>query len=130
MNMQPKRHSISRIVLPSGKSIEVVRFQDAEKVAKRGLHECPECTSDLVQPIEWAEAPKACWVLTLHCPNCDWITDGMFESHEVHQLEDKLDDGLADMLRDLRRMTQANMSDEIERFTAALYADQILPEDF
>jgi hypothetical protein len=48
----------------------------------------------------------------------------------VHELEDKLDDGLADMLRDLRHMTQANMSEEIERFTTALRADMILPEDF
>ena len=130
MNQNPKRHSISRIVLPSGKSIEVVRFHEVEEAAKRGLHECPECTSGLVQPVDWAEAPNDRWVLTLHCPNCDWITEGVFESQEVHQLEDKLDDGLADMLRDLRSMTQANMSEEIERFTTALRADMILPEDF
>ena len=130
MNQNPKPHSVRRIVLPSGKSIEVVRFHQVEKTAKPGLHECPECASELVQPIEWAEAPQGRWELTLHCPNCDWITEGLFESEQVHQLENKLDDGLADMLRDLRRMTHANMSEEIERSTTALRVDLILPEDF
>jgi DNA replicative helicase MCM subunit Mcm2 (Cdc46/Mcm family) len=130
MNHNPKRHSVRRIVLPSGKSIEVVRFHEVEETVKRGLHECPECVSELVQPVDWAEAPNGRWVLTLQCPNCGWFTDGVFDSQQVHELEDKLDDGLADMLRDLRHMTQANMSEEIERFTTALRADMILPEDF
>ena len=34
------------------------------------------------------------------------------------------------MLSDLRRLTQANMSEDIDRFVAALRADLILPEDF
>jgi hypothetical protein len=34
------------------------------------------------------------------------------------------------MLRDLQRLTQANMADQIERFAQALHADHILPEDF
>ena len=34
------------------------------------------------------------------------------------------------MLGDLRRLTQANMAEEIERFARALDSDVILPEDF
>jgi hypothetical protein len=34
------------------------------------------------------------------------------------------------MLSDLRRLTHANMAEEIERFAAALHTDLILPEDF
>ena len=41
-----------------------------------------------------------------------------------------LDDGLAEMLADLKRLTQANMAEEIDRFVTALRADFILPEDF
>ena len=48
----------------------------------------------------------------------------------VDWLEEELDQGLEDMLRDLQRLTQANMADEIERFTSALQGDHILPEDF
>ena len=34
------------------------------------------------------------------------------------------------MLRDLKRLRQANMAEEIERFVHALNADLLLPEDF
>src|SRR5436305_9369123 len=37
MNDKPN-HSVRRIVLPSGKSIEVVRFHDSAELAKTGLH--------------------------------------------------------------------------------------------
>ncbi len=129
MNQQPEQPSVRRIVLPSGRSIEVVRFNDTGHV-HRGLHVCPDCTSELVQPIDWSEAPDDCWNLVLNCPNCDWYTEGLYSADQVRELEDQLDEGLADMLRDLQRLTQANMADQIDRFVNALNADQILPEDF
>jgi hypothetical protein len=129
MNPEQEQPSVRRIVLPSGRSIEVVRFNDSKHVT-RGLNVCPECSSDLVQPIEWSEAPDDAWNLVLSCPNCDWYTEGLYTQDQVRELEDRLDEGLADMLRDLKRLTQANMADQIDRFVTALYADQILPEDF
>ncbi len=130
MNSNPNNHSVRRIVLPSGRSIEVVRFHDPEQPLREGLHVCAECGSKLVQPVQWAEAPDERWELTLECPNCGCATEGVFDRDEVDQLEEILDEGLADMLRDLQRLTQANMADQIERFIAALEADLILPEDF
>lgn len=129
MNHRPERQSIRRIVLPSGRTIEVVRFySDEESVS--GLHVCPECASELVQPVDWAEAPEGLWELVLQCPNCFWLEAGAYDQDQVDALEERLDDGLTEMLSDLRRLTQANMSEEIERFAAALNADLILPEDF
>jgi hypothetical protein len=58
------------------------------------------------------------------------MDEGVFDQEQVDTLEEHLDDGLTDMLSDLRRLTQANMTEEIERFAAALNADLILPEDF
>ena len=55
---------------------------------------------------------------------------GVVHRDQIERFEEHLDDGLADMLDDLQRLTQANMSDEIERFAHALQADLILPEDF
>jgi transcription initiation factor IIE alpha subunit len=130
MNENSNPHSVRRIVLPSGRCIEVVRFHDAEETVRPGLHLCPDCESDLVQPVTWAEASDDQWELVLSCPNCGWDTEGVFSQDQVQELEEKLDEGLADMLRDLQRLTQANMSDQIERFCAALHADLILPEDF
>lgn len=129
-NQNPNHHSVRRIILPSGKCIEVVRFSDPEETCKPGLHICPSCDSDLVQPVAWFETPDARWELTLSCPNCWWSGDGVYDREQVQEFEDELDEGLADMLRDLKRLAQANMTDQIERFVAALNADQILPEDF
>lgn len=128
---QNQKHSVRRIVLPSGRSIEVVRFEDETHVPPAtGLHICPRCESELVQPIEWGEATEQHWELTLHCPNCDWTCRGIFDQDEVMQLEEQLDDGVAAILIDLKRLATANMADEIERFAAALEANLILPEDF
>ena len=128
MNQPSDRHSVRRIVLPSGRSIEVVRFYLDD--GSDGLHVCPECASDLVQPLDWNEAPQGFWELILHCPNCDWLDEGVFDQDQVDALEEKLDDGLTEMLSDLRRLTQSNMAEEIERFAAALQRDLVLPEDF
>ncbi len=132
MNSNSNKHSVRRIVLPSGRSIEVVRFQEADGVqpTREQLHICPVCSSELVQPVSWSEASEDRWELTLECPNCWWSTYGLYDCHQVHELEERLDDGLGDMLDDLKRLTHANMADQIDRFVAALEADLVLPEDF
>jgi hypothetical protein len=120
-------------VLPSGRSIEVIRFDEAAAPGEgvtHGLHVCPCCESELVQPIEWGGVSSRHMELTLHCPNCYWTRHGTYDEEQVAQLEDRLDDGVGAILRDLRRLTNANMADEIERFAAALAHDFILPEDF
>ena len=129
-NQNPNHHSVRRIILPSGKCIEVVRFSDTEQPDKPGLHMCPKCDSELVQPVAWEETADARWELTLSCPNCWWSWDGVYDREQVQEFEDELDEGLAEMLRDLQRLAQANMTDQIERFVAALKAGHILPEDF
>jgi thiol-disulfide isomerase/thioredoxin len=129
-------HSVRRIQLPSGKSIEVVRFggghgaaaQDAP--AHEPLHVCQECSSELVQPSEWHQSSDDLWELTLYCPNCDWACHGSYGHQQLEQLEEQLDLGVEAIVRDLKRLTSANMADEIERFAAALETDLILPEDF
>ncbi len=129
VSQPPDSQPVRRIVLPSGRSIEVIRF-GPETTPDQGLHVCPGCTSDLVQPIQWGETANGFWELTLHCPNCDWVTKGVFDQDQVDAFEERLDAGLVDMLADLRRLTQANMAEEIDRFAAALRCDLVLPEDF
>jgi hypothetical protein len=131
MSENRNQHSVRRIVLPSGRTIEVVRFHDnLEKAPQRALHICPGCESELVQPVAWSESNDGRWELLLSCPNCWWETEGVYDEDQVLALEERLDEGLAEMLRDLQRLTQANMADQCERFAAALRADLILPEDF
>jgi hypothetical protein len=130
MNENPKQHSVRRILLPSGRTIEVVRFENAPAPEHAGLHMCPDCESELVQPVAWGQVTPDQWELTLHCPNCGITREGVFDQDDVAALEERLDEAVEAILGDLHRLTQANMSDEIERFVAALEADLILPEDF
>jgi hypothetical protein len=124
-------HTVHRIVLPSGRRIEVVRFPERDsQVRCRPLHVCGHCDAPLVQPLSWSETGDEHWELELICPNCQWTTTGIYSQAEVEELEDRLEEGLSEMLADLQRLAQANMSEEIDRFVSALAGDKILPEDF
>jgi hypothetical protein len=149
MSLHDPRHYVRRVVLPSGKTIEVVYFEDqqaagAASVAAspapapapahdesiQDLHVCGGCQSNLVYPTEWDEAGATHWEVTLRCPNCEWAGTGIFEQELVERFDEELDRGTEALVRDLKRLAHANMEDEIERFTTALAEDHIVPEDF
>ncbi len=144
------RHHVRRVLLPSGKTIEVVFFEDREPVpapaaeAPRtpaesaspvplpadNLHLCGSCGGDLVYPVDWEEAGARHWEVTLRCPSCEWSGTGVFEQAAVERFDEELDRGTEALVRDLRRLTRANMEDEIDLFVRALEADAIQPMDF
>ena len=146
MSQRPDHtHHVRRVVLPSGKTIEVVYFDDQmlppaehpEHVARalepspqQDLHVCGGCDSTLVYPVEWEEAGATHWEVTLRCPNCEWIGAGVFEQECVERFDEELDRGTEALVRDLKRLMTANMEDEIHRFCRALEDDHVLPEDF
>ena len=94
------------------------------------LHVCPSCNSDLVYPTDWAPASERQWHVALRCPECEWNGGGRYRQDVVDRLDEALDHGTESVLDDLNVLIRANMEDQIERFAAALQADQILPEDF
>jgi hypothetical protein len=137
MSAQPDhRQYVRRVVLPSGKTIEVVYFEqqhdhDVASVQSRAeLHVCGTCSSELVYPVDWEEAGTSHWQVTLRCPNCEWSGTGVFEQHSVERFDEELDRGTHALVRDLKRMVQANMEEQAERFIEALRDDLIVPEDF
>jgi hypothetical protein len=95
-----------------------------------GLHVCPDCTSTLVAPVAWEQAGRSQWAVTLQCPNCEWWDADIFGEEAVERFDEELDRGTEALVRDLLRLTRANMEDDVERFVTALRADAILPEDF
>ena len=128
---------VRRVVLPSGRAIEVVYFETlAEEAAAavpsslRDLHECPCCDRDLVYPVEWEEVSPTHWEVLLRCPNCEWTEVDTFDQPTVDRFDEQLDMGTEILLRDLKRLQQANMEEEIDRFVRAIDVDAILPEDF
>jgi hypothetical protein len=131
---------VRRVVLPSGRAIEVVYFENQPAHAPQAtagaahqpvdLHVCPECDRALVYPVEWEEASPTHWEVQLRCPNCEWLTVGLYDQETVDRFDERLDHGTEALVRDLRRLTRANMEEEIERFTSALASDAIWPMDF
>jgi hypothetical protein len=139
-------HYVKRVLLPSGKTIEVVYFREHDAVDQapdalrttddppaephQDLHVCIECSSDLVYPVQWEESGSENWSVLLHCPNCDVYREGVFSQDTVEVFDEELDRGADALARDYKRLMRANMAEEIERFAGALNSGAILPEDF
>jgi hypothetical protein len=144
-------HFVKRVVLPSGKTIEVVYFKetdlpqpDVEQPVEdipavpehppaephQDLHVCVDCSSELVYPVQWEESGPVNWSVLLHCPNCDVYREGVFTQDTVETFDEELDRGADALARDYKRLMRANMAEEVERFIGALASDAILPEDF
>jgi len=138
MSRQPENNTyVRRVVLPSGKTIEVVYFGDETTTPNRpalepvaDLHVCGSCDSELVYPVDWEEAGDSHWEVILRCPNCEWSGTGVFEQDVVERFDEELDRGTEALVRDLKNLMTANMEDEIDRFVSALEAGHIVPEDF
>ncbi len=133
---------VRRVVLPSGKTIEVVYFEEsspgkpttapraAETSDRVDLHVCTSCNSELVYPEDWEEVGTTHWQVALRCPNCEWTGCDVFDQTVVERFDEELDRATEAIVGDLRRLMAANMEGEIERFARALEADALLPEDF
>jgi hypothetical protein len=61
---------------------------------------------------------------------CFWLDEGVFDQDQLDALEENLDDGLAEMLCDLQRLTETNMAEDMELSRRRCTPDLILPEDF
>ncbi len=130
-------HYVKRVVLPSGKTIEVVLFGESVPAAEpataqpsQDLHLCASCDSNLVYPTAWQEAGPDNWEVELRCPECEHVREGIFGQHTVDAFDAELDAGTDALTADYRRLMRANMAEEVDRFVAALKVDAILPEDF
>jgi hypothetical protein len=99
--------------------------------AAAGLHVCPECESQLVQPTRWEQTgERTHWRLWRRCPECGWECDGVYGEREIDAFDETLDLGtqaVADVLKALERETMQNV---VESFATALQADLIGADDF
>jgi hypothetical protein len=138
-NQEEQTHFVKRVVLPSGKTIEVVYFKEGADQPSanhppaepnQDLHVCIECASELVYPVRWEESGSENWSVLLHCPNCEVYREGVFAQGTVEAFDEELDRGSDALERDYKRLLRANMEEELERFASALHADAVLPEDF
>lgn len=145
-------HIRHRVQMPDGKHIEVT-YRDHRRASQpsyapepvdeldpalspepvcppQELHVCFNCAGELVYPLDWTEEGAGHWHIVLRCPECEARREGVFEQSVVERLDDELDRGAGALLSDLKRLTHANMTDEVEFFVRALEADLITPSDF
>jgi hypothetical protein len=115
-------------------SIDASSFAPARRPASgntaEALHVCPTCASDLVFPTDWAPADRTRWSVELRCPDCEWTGGGVYSQAVVDRFDEALDAGTEQLLDDLTTLARANMEEQLQRFVGALWADDILPEDF
>lgn len=140
--MQENRdnHTRRHVHLPSGRQIEVVYLDNAHQATEdstcaptapdEALHVCPHCAGGLVHPLDWAEDSPGRWRISMRCPDCDLLREGVFGQTLVERLDEELDKATGALLSDLKRLTHANMTEEIELFVHALELDLIGPSDF
>jgi hypothetical protein len=126
---------IKKIILPSGKSVEIVYFHAEDALLEDdggavNLEICPECTGELVYPVSWRETEDDSWEIELRCPNCEWSERGIYRHSDVERFDEVLNRGTDRLIDDLEQLTKANMEADIERFVDALNTDAIQPMDF
>lgn len=140
-------YHVKRIVLPSGKTVEIVYYQadggepiitEAREVEPepapepevRRLELCNACGGERVHPIDWHEVEDMRWEISLRCPDCEWAEVERFDQLEVERYDDILNDATDRLIEELDRITRENMTEAVERFRTALENDDILPFDF
>ena len=94
------------------------------------LHVCPYCSGAFVYPLDWSEEGPWHWRIVLRCPDCERVGTGVFPQAIVERFDNELERASGELLTDLRRLTHANMAEEIQFFVKALDADVIVPSDF
>jgi len=124
---EERRDSITDALDPSSFA---ARSRGIEPQTQGELHICPSCSSELVYPVDWAPASRRRWTVLRRCPECEWQGKGVFDQPTVDRFDEALDHVTEQILDDLNMLTRANMEEQVERFVAAIWFEQVLPEDF
>jgi hypothetical protein len=96
----------------------------------RGFRVCPVCALPLLQPTDWAAARAERWWISFECPSCDFVGDELLSATELRALAAALAQGSLELSACLAQLTALNMRAYASRFTAALAAGALLPDDF
>ena len=130
---------VRRVTLPSGRSIEVVYFEPlaAEAAgAARPSRRSTTCTSApsaiATSSTPWTgrRPPSRTGRSSCAAPTASGTRSARTTRPPSTASTSIWTSGTEALVKDLRRLVQANMEAEAERFAAALDANAILPEDF
>jgi hypothetical protein len=101
------------------------------ETADRSLHICPECGSNLVQPVSWQqEEQRYHWRVWRRCPECEWACEAVHDEVAIDAFDEQLDLGSQELTNELRALEHANMSEMAAAFIHAIDRDLITADDF
>jgi hypothetical protein len=100
------------------------------RTSTRSLHRCPNCASELVQPVEWEPKGEDSWAVVLRCPECEVHQSGVFAQADLDAYDEELDRGDALLRVAYMQLSAENMAIEADAFARAIQAGAVLPEDF
>ena len=130
---------VKRIILPSGKAVEIVYLQSAPgatRLARRDARSprrsscVPSATASSSTRLAWHELSPGRWEIERRCPECEWERPGVHGEADVQRYDALLNEGTDALIEHVEQLAHDNMAAEIERFVAALRDDHITPFDF
>lgn len=98
--------------------------------ADRGLIHCPECMSNVVNPVRWHESDDTHWWIRVRCGNCGRVREVIASDDEAQRLDRELRPGIAEIAAALTKREQQRMRADLATLTRALECDLIAPDDF
>ena len=125
-------------MLPSGKTIEVVYFEEADELvtgvqpARPSPRPSRARTSTSASTATPASSTRSSGrrpgprtgASCSTAPTASGLREGVFTQDTVESFDEELDGGADALARDYRRLMRANMVEEIDRFVAALDAER------
>lgn len=96
----------------------------------RRLVHCPECGSDLVNPVEWHESDDTHWWIRLRCGDCGDKREVIVSDDEAERLDRDLQPGITKIAATAIRLERQRMRADLATLTTALERDLIAPDDF
>ena len=96
----------------------------------RDLTICSDCDGHFVHPLRWSAVGREHWRIELRCPDCE--ARGTVVEHQtvVDRFDDLLEQGAADLARDLHALVQLAIDAEVEQLHVSLASGLLRPEDF
>jgi hypothetical protein len=102
----------------------------AEPTPVTGLHECPECRSDMVCPVRWHSVDSERWAMELRCGECGSERKVVASNAQAADFDGALNERQRKIERALQRLDASRMAAEVDAFVQALERDLIEPADF
>ncbi len=99
------------------------------KRIRQAPHLCRACGLPFVQA-DGLAAEDSAWRVVLRCPSCGWESEEVLDDVALERLDEELDRGMEQLMGALARLTESNMREYLDLFSAALASDAILPIDF